>query len=263
MTVSLTFDDGLRAHKTIAAPLLEKYGWTGAFNVCTDFLDPNPETLTEHKLDILGLRGHSDARMNWADAIQLLKGGHEVYPHGCSHEDLGSLWKAGEQDVVRHEIHDSIAAYRQHIGRDPRFFCCPHLAWTVGVRDLIHDEHVEMFNNVRLELGTGDVNRVVDLLFDWYYWGRSHVDLMFHGIVAREGGFRPFADEAEFESVLATLKRLEEQGKIKVVPYSKSHKFFPVFPEIRECIDYRKRRMRHIACKLISMSCFWERFRWK
>lgn len=35
MTCCLTFDDGLKVHAEIAAPLLEKFGWRGTFNVPT------------------------------------------------------------------------------------------------------------------------------------------------------------------------------------------------------------------------------------
>ena len=224
MTVSFTFDDGLKAHLTIAAPLLEKYGWRGAFNVCTDFLEENPRSLTADKLRILGLTEHPECRMNWDDARELLKRGHEVYPHSCSHENLEKCWKAGDYDLVKHEIQDSIAAYRDHIGVLPRFFCCPHLGETPEVRDLIRAEGVEMFNNWRPGFG-GDAaaDAVTKSLCKLYYEGRRHIDLMFHGIVVREGGYKPFADESVFEEILKTVMNLEKRGKIRVVPYRSAH----------------------------------------
>lgn len=224
MTVSFTFDDGLKAHLTIAAPLLEKYGWRGAFNVCTDFLEENPPSLTADKLRILGLTEHPECRMDWDDARELLKRGHEVYPHSCSHENLEKRWKAGDYDLVKHEIHDSIAAYRDHVGVLPRFFCCPHLGWTHEMRDLIRSEGVEMFNNGRPNFGgVESADAVSKKLCESFYEGRRHVDLMFHGIVAREGGFTPFANELTFENVLKTVMNLEKRGKIRVVPYRSAH----------------------------------------
>lgn len=236
MTVSFTFDDGAKAHLTIAAPLLEKYGWRGAFNICTDFCEMNPASLTAEKLRILGMTEHPDLRLDWDDARELLRRGHEVYPHSCSHENLEARWNDGDHAVVRHEIHDSIAAYREHLGVLPRFFCCPHLGWTPEVRSLIRVEGVEMFNNWRPGFGGEEAAEMVTKdLCRYYYQGRRHVDLMFHGIVAREGGHRPFADEKVFEDILKAVASLAHDGRIKVVPYHVAH-FGP--SRFVRCLDW-------------------------
>lgn len=252
MTVSFTFDDGLKAHLTIAAPLLEKYGWRGAFNVCTDFLEENPPSLTADKLRILGLTEHPECRMNWDDARELLKRGHEVYPHSCSHENLEKRWKTGDYDLVKHEIHDSIAAYRDHIGVLPRFFCCPHLGETPEVRDLIRAEGVEMFNNWRPGFG-GDaaVDAVAKSLCKLYYEGRRHIDLMFHGIVESEGGHRPFVDESVFEEILKTVMDLEMRGKVYVVPYCHSHHGPSIFEMLLDISEWFLNKFRRVVYKLI------------
>lgn len=254
MTVSFTFDDGLKAHLTIVAPLLEKYGWRGAFNVCTDFLEENPPSLTTNKLRILGLTEHPECRMNWDDVRELLARGHEVYPHSCSHENLEMRWNAGDHDLVKHEIHDSIVAYREHIGFLPRFFCCPHLGWTPEVRDLIRAEGVEMFNNWRPGFG-GDVavDAVAKSLCKLYYEGRLHIDLMFHGIVSREGGHNPFADEREFEAILKTVVRLEDRAKIKVVPYYVAHHGQSHVNALLDCREWLRNKVRRVMFRLCFM----------
>ena len=38
LTVSISFDDGIESHYTIAAPLIEDHGWLAAFNVPTQFM---------------------------------------------------------------------------------------------------------------------------------------------------------------------------------------------------------------------------------
>lgn len=250
MTVSLTFDDGLKAHATIVAPLLKKYGWVGAFNVCTDFLEPNPPSLTEEKRRILGIVEHPGARMNWDDVRSLLADGHEVYPHGCTHENLEARWNAGEFDLVKHEIHDSIAAYREHIGTTPRFFCCPHLGWTPEVRNLIRAEGVEMFNNWRsgADVGRGDL---IKLLCRLYYEGRRHIDLMYHGIVAREGGHKPFADESAFEDNLKTIADLERHGLIRVIPYRMAHHGPSRINAVLDRWEWFLKKIRRVAFRLL------------
>lgn len=251
MTVSLTFDDGITAHATIVAPLLVKYGWRGAFNVVTDFLDPNPVTLTEEKLKILGLVNHSAKRMSWDDARNLLKSGHEVYPHSCTHEKLGELFKSGRHEELFHEIVDSIGDFEKRLGMHPRFFCCPHLDWTPEVRDLIRLNKVEMFNNQRPGFGTGATPRdVTRLLCRNYYEGRPHVDLMFHGIVEREGGHRPFRDEEEFEAILKGLKALEEAGKIRVEPYATAHRGYTRFGFFVDRWSWLRNKVRRVWFRL-------------
>ena len=224
MTISLTFDDGLKAHWTIVAPMIRRYGWTGAFNVCTDFLDPNPTTLTEEKLAVLGLSNNRDGRMNWEDAKALLDEGHEVYPHSCTHEKLGVLAEEGRMEELWHEIKDSRDAFVRNLGIQPKYFCCPHLDWNPVVRDVIHAYGMKMFNNWRSNIGGDNAKDCEGIILQHYRDGRRHIDLMFHGIVAREGGHKPFADEAEFEGVLMAIKKLEDKVLVRVVPYSKARR---------------------------------------
>ena len=258
MTVSFTFDDGLMAHLTIAAPLLEKYGWRGAFNVCTDFLEENPPSLTTNKLRILGLTEHPECRMNWDDVRELLARGHEVYPHSCSHENLEMRWNAGDHDLVKHEIHDSIVTYCDHIGSLPRYFCCPHLGWTPEVRNLIRAEGVEMFNNGRPGFRGKEVlaekeasESIVRLLCRLCYEGRRHVDLMFHGIVAREGGYEPYADETVFEAVLRVVSQLEKVGKVRVVPYHEAHHGSSLLADLLDLRDWFLNKLRRVCFRLL------------
>lgn len=248
MTVSWTFDDGLKAHATIVGRMLKKYGWTGAFNVCTDFLDSNPSSLTTEKRKILGLVEHPEARMDWDDARRLLADGHEVYPHGCTHENLEERWKAGEYGLVKHEIRDSIASYREHIGILPRFFCCPHLGWTPEVRELIRAEGVEMFNNWRPGFGGEEsAEAVIKELMRLYYEGRRHVDLMFHGIVSREGGYKPFADEDVFERILVAVSDFEKSGKIRVVAYRAAHFWPSRFAKFYDSLEWFEKKIRRFV----------------
>ena len=257
MTVSFTFDDGVKAHLTIAAPLLEKYGWRGAFNICTDFCEPNPASLTVEKLRILGLTEHPDLRLNWDDVRELVKRGHEVYPHSCSHENLEECWNLGCHNLVRHEIHDSILTYREHIGALPRFFCCPHLGWTPEVRSLIRAEGVEMFNNWRPGFGGDEAAvAVAQMLRQAYQQGRWHIDLMFHGIVAREGGYKPFSNEGEFEEILKVVFNMVSGGRIRVVSYRTAHFGPSPFAAIFDLVDCVGKKIRRIAfCLRERVNC--------
>ena len=60
MRVVLSFDDSLKDHLLIAAPMLEERGWRGVFNVVTDWV------------------GKDDRHLTWDDVRELLRRGHEV-----------------------------------------------------------------------------------------------------------------------------------------------------------------------------------------
>lgn len=93
-----------------------------------------------------------------------------------------------------------------------------------------------MFNNWRPGFGGKEAAEVVTKdLCRYYYQGRRHVDLMFHGIVAREGGHRPFADEKVFEDILKAVASLSHDRRIKVVPYHVAH-FGP--SRFVRCLDW-------------------------
>ena len=249
MTVCLTFDDGVRSHLTLAGPMLEKYGWRGEFNVCTDFCESSPASLTEEKLEVLKMSKAASLRLGWDDVRELLRRGHEVYPHSCSHEMLGRLWKLGQTETVRHEVVDAAKAYAAHLGVWPRFFCCPHLDWTPEIRDLIHANKMEMINNGRPDIGRSNI-KVVPLLCGLYHEGRRHVDLMFHGIVASEGGYNAFEKLEDFEAILKALKRLETKRKIRVISYSQGHHGFSVGSLWLDRLEWVLNKTRRVALRL-------------
>ena len=73
LRVALTFDDSLKDHLLVAAPMLEERGWRGTFCIVTDWI------------------GRDDSRLSWDDVRELVRRGHEIATHTASHRDLLTL----------------------------------------------------------------------------------------------------------------------------------------------------------------------------
>ena len=63
LRVALTFDDSLKDHLLIAAPMLEERGWRGTFCIVTDWV------------------GINDKHLSWDDIRELVRRGHEIATH--------------------------------------------------------------------------------------------------------------------------------------------------------------------------------------
>jgi len=101
--VLLTFDDGLRSHADVVAPLLERHRFTGWFNVPIGFVEtPAAEQQAfarEHRIDC-DARDYPDGRiaLTWRD-LQRLDGAHEICCHTFTHRRLGPRLSAAELDL--------------------------------------------------------------------------------------------------------------------------------------------------------------------
>lgn len=124
----LSFDDGLRSHADVVAPLLERHGLTGWFMVPVGFIDELPEKqrlyAREHQISHHNF-GYGDPRiaMTWED-IRRLSRVHEIGCHTWSHRRLGG--SPGEKDL---EVEIPMAKERIEVelGREVRTF-----AWVGG-----------------------------------------------------------------------------------------------------------------------------------
>lgn len=83
LRVALTFDDSLKDHLLIAAPMLEERGWRGTFCIVTDWV------------------GRDSSKLTWDDVRELVRRGHEIATHTKTHRNLVELLKAGKGDEVR------------------------------------------------------------------------------------------------------------------------------------------------------------------
>jgi peptidoglycan/xylan/chitin deacetylase (PgdA/CDA1 family) len=86
----ISFDDGFRSNYLVAAPLLEKYGFTGWFFVCTDFIscpaNKQEDFAKAHHINYCSQEAiYKPLAMSWEDIIDLDKRGHVIGSHTKTH----------------------------------------------------------------------------------------------------------------------------------------------------------------------------------
>jgi peptidoglycan/xylan/chitin deacetylase (PgdA/CDA1 family) len=81
--VTLTFDDNPKGHLSIAAPVLERYGFRGTFNIVCDWV------------------GMDARRMTWDDIRELRRRGHEIASHTLWHKSLVKQFAQEGADAVK------------------------------------------------------------------------------------------------------------------------------------------------------------------
>ena len=121
--ILLTFDDGLRSHAEVAAPLLEKYGFTGWFMVPAGFVDtPEADQATfaaEHSIVYADEPSDGRVAMSW-DQLRGLDGTHVIGCHSTTHRRLGDELDANELDL---EVVASKRRFEEELGHSMDVFC--------------------------------------------------------------------------------------------------------------------------------------------
>jgi peptidoglycan/xylan/chitin deacetylase (PgdA/CDA1 family) len=114
----ISFDDGLRSHYSIVAPLLEKYGFTGWFFVPTDFIstpvDKQSAYCLSHNITFGYDYGDGRRAMTWNE-IKDLDNKHVLVSHTRSHLRLG---ESVPEDRLKTEIIGSKKILEEKLGHD-------------------------------------------------------------------------------------------------------------------------------------------------
>lgn len=124
----LSFDDGLRSHADVVAPLLEARGWVGWFMVPFSFVATAPSAQAtyaeEHQIDHTG-HEYGDPRIavSWDD-VRRLASHHVVGCHGLTHQRLGDSLASVE---IEQEIPLAKSRLEAELGLDTEVF-----AWIGG-----------------------------------------------------------------------------------------------------------------------------------
>ena len=211
--VTFTFDDGTEDHYTHAAPILEKYGYRGIFNISTAFIG-----------------GHSDLGFNCLTREQikdLYARGHEIASHTVHHVNMRNLWMREGAKACEVELLKSYDDIKSVVGVAPDYFCYPYNRGCPMVSRISRKIGMEPFNPIgRPNLGAymwpTDENEIRLKLECMLFNGNRHRDLMFHGVV-HGGGWNWFERSEDFERIVAIIKELECAGRLEVRKYSEAH----------------------------------------
>jgi len=202
LRATLTFDDALKDHLRIAAPLLEERGWRGTFNIVVDWIGTGEKFLT------------------WDDVRDLVRRGHEVTTHTMSHAHLVRLLQAGKTDEVRREIAASRDAIADRTGFTPRFMCPPFVEQNAETERICREEGLRQMTPARYNFGEGNADKVRETVEQAIARGERRIDILVHGVSAADcGGWRAFRDKAEFIRHLDAIAALEREGKLIVTDY--------------------------------------------
>lgn len=145
----VSFDDGLRSHAEVVAPLLERHGFPGWFLVPTGLLSlPAAEqhpTAVEARV-LAPEPPPTDGRvfMTW-DQVRELDSQHVIGAHTVSHHRLSASTETGR---LRREIFGSKADLEEQLGRDVPVFC-----WVGGEEDSYSAEAAALITEAGFEVG--------------------------------------------------------------------------------------------------------------
>ena len=198
--VAFTFDDGFADQYERVAPLLEKYGFRGTFNLITD--------------DV----GKDKYHMTWAQAKDLARRGHAIESHTKSHVDLRALAAKGDLEGVRREIVVARDAIKREVGVAPQLVCYPFSAASPETDAAIVAAGMRVMNPARRNFG-GARSEAVEFINQRKKADAGYADLLTHGIDKKLPGYRPFDSVEVFEAHLKAVKALVDAGEVEVVLY--------------------------------------------
>ena len=202
LRVTLTFDDSLKDHLLIAAPMLEERGWRGTFCIVTDWV------------------GKDEKHLSWDDVRELVQRGHEVVTHTKSHKNLVSLLNAGQEDEVRREILDSADKLLAETGIAPRFLFTPFVQQNETTARIARELGLRQAEVPRHNFGSNNCDRVAAVVEELRGKGAERADILHHGVSqADHGGWCSFVDRDSFRRHLDAIAELECQGKVVVTDY--------------------------------------------
>lgn len=113
-SVVLTFDDGYRAFRQYAYPVLKELGFTATLFVYTDYVGAGRNALTWQELSLLQAEGF------------------EIQAHSKTHGDLRRA--SGESDEayarrMQGELEHPLALFKRHLGRTSQIIAYPYGRW--------------------------------------------------------------------------------------------------------------------------------------
>ena len=209
--VVLTFDDGFEEHHRLVAPILEKYGFRGVFNIITSSIGKG-EVDTK-----LGRRSY----LSWEQVRDLQNRGHEIASHTLTHPDLKWLAEHGQTDKLRRELVESRDAIQRETGVAPRYLCHPFCQTNFEVEEMIREEGMIPMGTRRKNFGTGTVawtdTGVGEYIRQCIERGETFIDILCHGVTKEGHGWMPYEKVEDFEEHIKELKKLSDAGVIKVV----------------------------------------------
>ena len=213
LEVVLSFDDGVKDHLLVAAPELEKRGWRGVFNIITDKIGKGTVETD------LGERSY----MSWDQIRDLQKRGHEIASHTLTHPDLSELAVKGKSEQLKRELEESRDAIKRETGVAPKYLCHPYCQTNFDGGEAIRDAGMIPMGTNRKNFGTGTVawtkTGAGEYIRQCIERGETFIDILSHGVPKEGNAWMPYEKVEDFEEHIKEIKKLADEGVIKVVLY--------------------------------------------
>lgn len=116
--VVLTFDDGYRAFKDLAYPVLKELGFTATLFIYTDWV------------------GAGRGALSWADLRELAAAGMDIQGHSKTHADLRRAQGETEAQYARRmqaELEQPQELFHRNLGRRTQVLAYPYGRWEEGL----------------------------------------------------------------------------------------------------------------------------------
>jgi peptidoglycan/xylan/chitin deacetylase (PgdA/CDA1 family) len=192
---SFTMDDGFCDIATVAAPMLERYGWRGTFFVVIK------STLSKNA-----------NQATWAEWKELARRGHEIASHSWTHCRLKEI---NDPAIYQRELVESRQKIAQEVGITPLTFAYPSCAYDAESKAQTEKFYIRARaggthtygrghnagQNWTAEKAISDFNRQLET-------GGWHLALMHN--VGRNVGYRP-TPVSEFTKLLDRVKAAGER----------------------------------------------------
>lgn len=189
--LTYTFDDGLQDQYTLAAPMLEKFGFRGTFFVIPSLI---PDTKAQADAKKSGVWGG----IAWPQLKELSLRGHEIGNHGWSHRSLKEL----NDSILVKEIDSAWQKIKDNIGVSPMTFCYPYNSFDDRIRTLTLHNHIctrDSARGIGKNISLENFNAQADAAIKKNSWEV----FMIHGIAK---GFDAFTDPKVLENHLSYVK---------------------------------------------------------
>ncbi|MEN6321453.1 MAG: polysaccharide deacetylase family protein [Syntrophaceae bacterium] len=106
-SIVITIDDGWKTAKTIAAPILKKYGFNATLFIYTDLIRSKPNNVT----------------LCWDEIKEMIDEGIvEVQSHTASHSDLTKL----KESSIERELEESQKIIKENLGINVKYLAYPY-----------------------------------------------------------------------------------------------------------------------------------------
>lgn len=208
--VVLTFDDGFSEHHDIVAPLLEKHGFRGVFNIIPGMIGKTVDSE-------FGRRVY----MSWDQVRDLAARGHEIANHTLTHANLRELAERGDREGLRREIAGANELIEKETGVAPRWLCHPYVQMNFEVNETIRELGMLPMRGGRKNFGAGTVANtetgVGAYIRACIERGETFIDVLTHGVTAEGHAWMPYAKVEDFEEHLKELRSLADAGVIEVL----------------------------------------------